>query len=206
MRKNFFSEDAQKEMKKLYKADEKRENPKSLIGMMMGFQGRPMISETYREPEAHFPDPSAATPFGIAKKVYYDSDKRDPASPYGEGKQGVMKRFVHTHDKQEVMLYELAKRDKRQALDTRTVNKYTKKHDIYTLPETWADSCAWIGKLVSIEYEGPRGYTTETFDSFDLYVWDDMKTLMAVPRIGDIYQIVLWRGPDMKVNWRGIIH
>jgi len=207
MRKNYFSEEQQKTMKKLYKSDEKRENPKSLQGMMMGFQGRSLVSETERSIESLFPKPSLATPVGIAKKVYYDSDKRDPASPYGDGKQGVMKRFVHDHDKSDVMLYELNHNgNTRDALPKKTVDSYVKKNDIYQLPNTWTETCAWIGKLVCVEYDCNKGYMTETFDNFDLFVWDDMKTLMAVPPMGRIHQVLIWRGPDMKVNWRGIIH
>jgi hypothetical protein len=183
-----------------------KENPKSLEGMMMGFQGRPLKYAEERSLEATFPAPTSAQPFGVAKLVYYDSDKRDPAAPYGEGKQGVMKRFVHEHDKRPVLLYELTTSSHRAPMSSTEFNKHKKSHSCYALPESWPTKCAWIGKLVSIEYETAAGVAHESFDRFDLYVWDDTKTLMAVPSSGSIYQILLWRGPDMKVNWRGIIH
>lgn len=206
-RKNYFSEEEQKIMKTKYSRDEMKENPNSLEGMMMGFQGRPLHYSEDRDFEAQFPTPTLANPFGVAKVVYYDSDKRDPASPYGEGKQGVMKRFVHEHDKRPVLLYEITSRTShRPSMSTTEFNKHKKKHACYELPSEWPEKCAWIGKLVSIEYETPSGLAQETFDRFDLYVWEDTKTLMAVPSFGSIYQILLWRGPDMKVNWRGIIH
>jgi hypothetical protein len=206
-RKNYFTPEEQKIMKRVHKNDEKREHPKSLTGMMMGFHGRPLISSEDWSYEDIYPNPSEAKPIGLAKKVYYDSDKRDPASPRGEGRQGIMKRFVHDHDKKPVIIYELTtKRSRRPELSDAKLEKLYERSDWYLPPDEWAEECGYIGQLISIEYEGPNGYTVETFDNFDLYVWDDMKTLMAKPRTGDLYQVLLWRGPDLMVNWRGIIH
>lgn len=205
-RKNYFSEEEQKILKAKYSRDEMKEHPDSLEGMMMGFQGRSLLYSEDRRFEDRFPTPKMATPFGVAKVVYYDSDKRDPASPHGEGKQGVMKRFVHEHDKKPVLLYEVCEESHRSPMTQSAYSKHRKKSAVYELPHSWPSKCAWIGKLVSIEYETPAGLAKETFDKFDLYVWEDTKTLMAVPSSGIIYQVLLWRGPDMKVNWRGIIH
>lgn len=205
-RKNYFSEEEQKVLKHRFSKDEMKENPGSLEGMIMGFQGRSLLYTEARDFESRFPTPKQAKPVGVAKVVYYDSDKRDPASPHGEGKQGVMKRFVHEHDKRPVILYEICDTSHRSPMSVSEFSKHLKKHEIYELPFAWPNKCAWIGKLVSVEYETPAGLAHETFDKFDLYVWEDTKTLMAVPSSGSIYQILLWRGPDMKVNWRGIIH
>jgi hypothetical protein len=206
-RKNYFSAEEQQLMKKMYKSDEKRENPKSLEGMMMGFHGRSLKAEERHDYAKKYASPQMARAVGIAKKVYYDSDKRDPASPYGEGKQGIMKRFVHDHDKGDVVLYELSSQKSiRPSLPAKVINYLLQCDEQYACPHNWADACGYIGKLVSIEYETPNGLVSETFEDFDLYVWDDMKTLMAVPSNGLMYQVLLWRGPDLKVNWRGIIH
>jgi hypothetical protein len=206
-RKNYFSEEEQRLMKKMYKSDEKRENPKSLEGMMMGFHGRSLKAEEKHDYSEKYASPQQGRAVGIAKKVYYDSDKRDPASPYGEGKQGIMKRFVHDHDKGEVLLYELTSRKSiRPTLPAKVVNHLLQCDEQYMCPRNWADVCGYIGKLVSVEYENQNGLVSETFEDFDLYVWDDMKTLMAVPSSGLMYQVLIWRGPDLKVNWRGIIH
>jgi hypothetical protein len=207
VRKNYFTPEEQQIMKKLHKNDEKKEHPKTLTGMMMGFHGRPLISSEDKDYEDIYPVPAEARPIGLAKKVFYDSDKRDPASPKGEGRQGVMKRFVHEHDKKPVVLYELTTiRSKRHKLPNEKLSKLYDKSDWYMPPECWADECGYIGELVCIEYEGANGYEVETFNNFDLYVWDDMKTLMARPRTGDLSVVLLWRGPDLMVNWRGIIH
>ncbi len=206
-RKNYFTPEEQKIMKRAHKDDEKRENPSSLTGMMMGFHGRALQSAEDWDYESIYPNPADAKPFGLAKKVFYDSDKRDPASPRGEGKQGIVKRFVHDHDKRPVIIYELTTlRSKRPLMDDAKLDKLYDKSDWYLAPDFWAEECGYIGSLVCIEYEGPKGYTVETFDNFDLYVWDDMKTLMAKPKTGALNQVLLWRGPDLKVNWRGIIH
>lgn len=206
-RKNYFTPEEQKLMKRIHKGDEKKEHPRSLEGMMMGFHGRPLLSAEEWDYEAVYPNPADAKPVGLAKKVFYDSDKRDPASPKGEGRQGIVKRFVHDHDKRPVVLYELTTaRSKRPQLGDDKLDKLYAKSDWYLAPEFWADECGYIGELVCVEYESPKGYLVETFEDFDLYVWNDMKTLMAKPRSGDLYQVLLWRGPDLMVNWRGIIH
>ena len=205
MRRN-YSNNEQEKIRKVFTNDELKENPKNIEGMLMGFHGRTLKYEEDRNIEKVFQSPSMAKPFGVAKKVYYDSDKRDPGSPQGDGRQGVNKRFVHDHDKKDVLIYELSNEELRSCFDNSSHKQYEKKSNAYKLPYEWPESCGWLGKLISIEYVGLEGHVEESFEDFDLFVWNDLKTLMAVPSRGLIYQALIWRGPDLKVNWRGIIH
>jgi hypothetical protein len=73
----------------------------------------------------------------------------------------------------------------------------------------YPDSAAWLGELIEIKYVCTDGiHTTESFKGMNLWVWEDRKTLMALPKNlkGAINpeDVLIWKGGRLKVTMRGI--
>jgi hypothetical protein len=209
-RRRNFSEEEKSLISEKTKKDHLKEKPNSLESALVGFHGRNLNYEEFIGIEDVFPDPSEAECFGVAKVLYYSSDKRDPADPYGEGKQGIEKNFYHNHDKYDVLLYELKKDDLEPIndyFDDNELGDYFDKSEFYILPNRWADGSGFLANLQRIEYVDVNGNEEYIdFTNYNLYMWNDLKTLMAIPKSGELDRVILWRSPTLKVNWRGIIN
>lgn len=190
--------------------DNQTENPHSLESVLVGFHGRSLNYEAYIDLNDIWYSPQEANCFGESKKIYYVSDKRDPADPYGEGAQGIDKTFFHDHEKAPVLIYDLKLDDlpeMNQYLTKKELNKFIRKNKAYKLPDEFPDEIGWLGKIIKIDYLDANNIMQEVeVNDFGLYVWDDQKTLMAMPLEGEIERVIIWRSPALKVNWRGIIN
>lgn len=141
--------------------------------------------------------PRVLLPRGYATNVLYYCDKRDPADPKGEGRQGVWKLFTHKHGSMP-MLYD--------------INCVLGSDETTDEPLTvaWPRAVAWLGDLVELEWEDEVAGYTETFagegrhSPWGLYCWPDRRTLMAVPYRDPIGDVILWRGPGLYVDEWGI--
>ena len=156
------------------------------------FQGRNLRKSVSRNVESQLPD--VLVPFGTAVSVMYFCDKRDPGDPYGEGEQGHWKYFIHHHDKGVIVYCDGCEED----------NPGTFGPELH--PD-WPESCAWLGELVEMEWVDESGATQkEKFKGMNLWVWDDQKTLMAIPKKGRLTDIILWKGGRLIVTKHGIEH
>lgn len=205
-----FSESERESIFSRAKSDHLKEKPASLESALVGFHGRSLKYEKTLDLEELWESPLEAQCFGIAKVLFYNSDKRDPADPKGEGQQGIDKAFFHTHEGADVLLYEL-KLDHLPPINTyfttTQINKYLKKSEHYCLPSEWAQDAGWLGDLKKIEYidvyKKPQTLVTH---NYHLYMLEDMKTLMGLPNTDNVDRVLFWCSPDLKVNWRGIIN
>lgn len=209
VRRNFSTAERESIFSRV-KNDHLKEKPASLESALVGFHGRSLNYEKYVDLEQIWDSPQDAKCFGIAKVLYYNSDKRDPADPQGEGQQGFNKAFYHTHEGADVLIYELKLEDLPEINTYFTdsqVQKYLKKNDRYCLPEEWPSDAGWLGELKKIEYVDvyKKTQTLLTHDYY-LYMLEDMSTLMALPKGDEIDRVLFWCSPDLKVNWRGIIN
>lgn len=208
-RKN-YSEKEQKNIFENYKRDHLTENPNALESALIGFHGRSLQNESYYDLGREWPSPRLGKCFGISQIIYYQSDKRDPADPSGEGAQGFDKSFYHTHEKSPVLLYELKLSHLEPINDyasQQELNHFYRESSHYKLPNNWAESSGWLGDITEVRYESFDGNEEFIkFKDYGLFVWSDMSTLMALSNNGDIDRILIWRSPDLKVNWRGIIN
>ena len=132
--------------------------------------------------------PHALYCFGTALNVMYESDKRDPGDPKGYGAQGHWKLFTHDHGKG-VKLY--------GAEDCGDES----------LEMDWPKSVAWLGKLTQVTYIDVDGKkVVEDFKDMDLWVFEDKTTLMGISRnLDKIKDLIIWKGGDLHVEWRGIV-
>lgn len=193
-----------------YKRDHLKENPNALESALIGFHGRSLQHESYYDLGSNWSSPILAKCFGFSKTIYYQSDKRDPADPSGEGAQGYDKSFYHSHEKSPVLIYELKSNGIppiNEYATAQEMNQMYSQSSQYRLPNHWAESSGWLGDITEVEYlDLNENRENIKFTDYGLYVWDDMSTLMALPNHGEIDRIILWRSPDLKVNWRGIIN
>lgn len=153
-----------------------------------GFQGRPVKKRVTRALEGRLP--RVLRRCGNAVKIWYDSDKRDPGDPHGEGAQGNWKLFVHEH--------------------SAGVGVYTVDGDPgfdEEIEPDWPDEVFWLGKLTKYEYDDGEEVWEEPGGGRDLWCWANGKVLMALPRnFSSPQKVILWKGGRLKVTWRGIVH
>ena len=68
-------------------------------------------------------------------------------------------------------------------------------------------SVAWLGELKEITYiDGNGKKRNEKFSGYNLWVWSDHKTMFAIPKTGDVDDIIIWAGGKLKVTKYGIEH
>lgn len=161
----------------------------SLVLLFEDFQGRKLKNRKNRAIEDELP--ATVYPFGTAVSVLYYCDKRDPGDPEGEGAQGYWKFFIHEHDPG-VVLY--CRSDGEDAWGKPMHPKYPK-------------SVAWLGELKEITYiDGNGKKRNEKFRGYNLWVWSDEKTMFALPKSGDVDDVIIWSGGKLKVTKYGIEH
>jgi len=209
VRRNFSNAERESIFSRV-KKDHLKETPASLESALVGFHGRSLNYEKYVDLEALWDSPQLAQCFGIAKVLYYNSDKRDPADPKGEGQQGFDKSFFHTHEGADVLLYELKLEDLPPINTYFTegqLSKYLNRSQRYCLPDQWPTDAGWLGTLKKIEYVDVYKKTqTLLTHNYYLYMFNDMSTLMALPNGEEVDRVLFWCSPDLRVNWRGIIN
>lgn len=151
-----------------------------------GFHGRKVRKQTKRDINL----PVELYRFGTGVRIWYESDKRDPGDPHGEGAQGHWKLFVHEHS-DGVGIYDTCGDS---ALDA-------------TIRPRWPEHTWFLGKLHKFEYDDGTDVWEETPRGMDLWCWQDSKTLMALPRdFSRLDRVLLWKGGRLGVTWRGILH
>jgi hypothetical protein len=156
------------------------------------FQGRKLRKNVSRDIESQLPD--TVQPFGTAISVLYYADKRDPGDPHGEGAQGFWKLFIHTHDKGVIVYCDGCEED----------NPGTFGPELH--PD-YPEASAWLGELKEMKWMDATGeQRKEEFKGMDLWVWDDRRTLMAIPKKGALKDVIIWKGGRLKVTKHGIEH
>lgn len=189
------------------------ENPPAPENLLRGFQGRPVRNRHQRVlPMDSFQE---AHCIGRSNVIFYQSDKRDPKDPNGEGAQGFSKHFYHDQ-KPPSYLYVLSQTGEYDdfllsLIDLCSANKQIQKASNTEglcppigMPKTIVE----LADLEKVELSiGKQKFELE-FDGYKLYVWDDMRTLMALPIAGGMLThacVYIWCSNHTKVNWRGII-
>lgn len=149
-----------------------------------GFQGR----DVRRDEERAVSMPEELFRVSRVLNTVYRSDKRDPGDPFGEGRQGVWKLFTHEHGPG-VFLY--------------ATRGWGGPVTSVSLRPRWPRAVAWLGQLVELEF--PSG--TVEFKSVDLWVGDDHRTILGLPRRKSSAPrpVLLLRGGRMVVEERGIV-
>lgn len=188
------------------------ENPPTAENLLRGFQGRPVKHK--KRTILPIDSVEDAILLGRSDVIFYQSDKRDPKDPQGEGAQGFLKRFYHDQ-KPESYLYVISQDgflDEFQShmaelcKTTGLVEKCAKKKLFPQdpLPQQLVE----LANLEKIEMSIGKEKFQLDFVGYKLYVWDNMKTLMALPiENGQVTDscIYIWCSKHTKVNWRGII-
>jgi hypothetical protein len=188
------------------------ENPPSPEHLLRGFHGRDVrnVSRSFLPLE----DLATAQCIGKSDVIFYLSDKRDPKDPKGEGAQGYMKRFYHDQNP-DSYLYVVASSgtldEFQQGLvelcRSKGISAKAKKRGLFPkgpLPTKLVD----LATLEKVDLSIGRDEFEIAFEGYKLFVWDNMRTLMALPiqngRILDA-NIYIWASDHTRVNWRGII-
>ena len=188
------------------------ENPPTAENLLRGFQGRPVKHK--KRTMLPIDSVEDATLLGRSDVIFYQSDKRDPKDPKGEGAQGFLKRFYHDQ-KPESYLYVITQEGELDEFQSEMaeaciseglVEKCAKKKLFPQdpLPQQLVE----LANLEKVEMSiGKEKYQLD-FVGYKLYVWDNMRTLMALPiENGRVTEscIYIWCSKHTKVNWRGII-
>jgi hypothetical protein len=188
------------------------ENPPSPEHLLRGFHGRDVrnISRSV----IPLDDLANAQCLGRSDVIFYVSDKRDPKDPKGEGAQGYLKRFYHDQNP-ESYLYVIPisgdldsfQQNLIDACRTKGTSAKIKKRGLFPqgpLPKKIVE----LGTLEKVELSIGREECELAFEGYTLFVWDNMRTLMALPmQEGRILHanIYVWASDHTRVNWRGII-
>ena len=188
------------------------ENPPSAEHLLRGFHGR----EVRNISRSMLPLDNLANAqcLGRSDVIFYVSDKRDPKDPKGEGAQGHPKRFYHDQTP-ESYLYVIPasggldsfQQSLIEACKSKRITAKLKKRGLYPqgpLPQKIID----LGTLEKVNMSVGRDEYELAFEGYTLFVWDDMRTLMALPtQNGHILEanIYVWSSEHTRVNWRGII-
>lgn len=192
--------------------DDLSENPPSMEHLLRGFQGRPVKQRK----RAIIPLDSlqGAKLLGRSDVIFYQSDKRDPKDPDGEGAQGVRKRFYHDQ-RPPSYLYVISQDGELDDFQQEMVDicqkkglvKKVHKEGLYPKGD-FPQQIVELADLEKIEISIGKDDFELTFVDYKLFVWDDMRTLMALPiSNGEVTDscIYIWCSNHTKVNWRGII-
>lgn len=188
------------------------ENPRTLSDAIEGFHGRQIKSVTERDIEGILNLRNYRL-LGRSDKIFYRSDKRDPSSPKGDGRQGIAKDFYHTQSP--LCLLYVVYRSESDIADMKDMfdladrdSRLQKKSRQLDIPAEWPEEVGLLGKLTRVEYSVDGEEEELDFVNYNLYCWDDMKTIMAIPDFNAGYSVdkaFIWVGEKTRVNWRGII-
>ena len=152
-----------------------------------GFQSRPVRVEKEIPIEAQFP--RRLVTLGEPIWVRYDSDKRDPGDPEGNGRQGIWKPFIHKHTLgQGLRFYAPVGGSEGPGVKA----------------PRWPETVCWLGELVSVAYRDAEGEEWEE-EFTDWSLWASApngKVLLGLPRNGK--DVRLWKGGELKTTWRGV--
>ena len=193
------------------------ENPPTPEHLLRGFHGRPV----QRRQSVVLPltpqDLANAQLLGRSDVIFYVSDKRDPNDPYGEGQQGYMKRFYHEQTPESYFFAVapagglddfqkgLVAQCKSSGLRSRV-----KKKSLFPkgpMPQDVVE----LSVLEKLDLSIGKSKFELHFEGYRLCVWDDMRTLMALPMSANPNPFLLdstiyiWSSHHTYVNWRGII-
>lgn len=192
--------------------DDLSENPPSPEHMLRGFHGRDIrnVSRAVLPLE----DLEHAQCLGRSDVIFYVSDKRDPKDPVGEGAQGFRKRFYHDQNPESyIYVVDISGDldDFQQNLidlcESKGISAKLKNRGLYPqgpLPRKVVE----LGALEKVEISVGRDEYELAFEGYQLFVWDNLRTLMALPmQDGQILDanIYVWASKHTRVNWRGII-
>ena len=157
----------------------------SLEDLFRGFHGRDVKKDESKPLDL----PPKLHRIGHAVNIVYNSDKRDPGSPWGEGRQGVWKLFTHKHG--------------------RGVNLYSTHLEDGSSPSggtrmTYPSVIAYLAKIEEIELSD--GTLLEP-DNMDLWVAKGGRVLLGLPRryTRKPPVVFLWKGGNLRVEPRGIV-
>ena len=187
------------------------ENPPTPESLLRGFQGRPVKNSSKAFLNLELTD---AQLLGRSDVIFYQSDKRDPKDPKGEGAQGHRKRFYHDQNP-ESYLYVVSQSGTldwfQQDLadlckDSGLASKVARKELVPKGP--LPNKIVELADLEKVDLSVGKSKYELSFEGYKLYVWDDMRTLMALPmQNGSLTDscIYIWASKHTKVNWRGII-
>ena len=191
------------------------ENPPTPENLLRGFHGRDVQNK--KRFRSDFDSLANAFCIGKSDIIFYNSDKRDPKDPDGEGSQGFMKSFYH-EQKPTSMLYVVVNNPSKldpfvesliEECDAQGISAKAKKQRLIPprkLPNKLKVVQLGILKKVQLNLNGAN--IDLSFEGYDLYVWDDMKTLMGISKKNGVFDFDLyfiWISKHTKVNWRGII-
>lgn len=188
------------------------ENPPTPEHLLRGFHGRAVRNTS--KSTLPLDDLAAAQCLGRSDVIFYVSDKRDPKDPKGEGAQGFQKRFYHDQNP-ESYLYVIDvsgdlddfQRNLISACRSKGLASKLKKKGLIPkgpLPKKIVE----LGSLEKVELSIGREEYELAFEGYRLFVWDNMRTLMALPmQDGKILDadVYVWASNHTRVNWRGII-
>lgn len=192
------------------------ENPPTPENLLRGFHGRDVQKKyTFKIDDNTLDDVYC---LGKSEIIFYDSDKRDPNDPEGEGQQGFLKPFYHTQ-KPTSMLYvvvnDISKVDSfLESIIEENVAKGVSKKAVKQglVPPLKLPSklkVVLLGHLKKVNLDVSGSKVDLSFVGYNLYVLDDLKTLIAVSNkngVLDFGMYFIWVSKHTKVNWRGIIH
>lgn len=195
-----------------HKSGDLSENPPSAEHLLRGFHGRSV--QNVARAMLPIDDVDGAQCLGRSDVIFYLSDKRDPKDPKGEGAQGFQKRFYHDQDP-DSYLYVI---DVTGSLDQfqqnliavcRSKGIAKKARSKGLLPKgQMPTQMVELGTLEKVELSLGREKYELGFEGYRLFVWDDMRTLMALPMVGNSVldsDVYIWASNHTRVNWRGII-
>lgn len=195
-----------------HKSGDLSENPPSPEHLLRGFHGRSV--QNVARAMLPIDGVEGAQCLGRSDVIFYLSDKRDPKDPKGEGAQGFQKRFYHDQSP-ESYLYVI---DVTGNLDgfqqnlvdqcrSKGITKRVRKKGLFPsgpMPRQMVE----LGTLEKVSLSLGREEYELGFEGYRLFVWDDMRTLMALPIQDGVVldaDVYIWASNHTRVNWRGII-
>lgn len=190
------------------------EDPKNPENLLRGFHGRAVQSSS-RFSSPHDIDYKSAQLLGRSDVIYYQSDKRDPKDPKGEGAQGYLKRFYHDQKPPSYLYVINVSGIQLDPFLTRLINECkdsglaqkVKKKGLFPKGPT-PKKIVELGVLEKVHLSIGKDESELHFTHYKLYCWDDMRTLMAIGYVDGRFiddQVYIWASKHTKVNWRGII-
>jgi hypothetical protein len=188
------------------------ENPPTPDHLLRGFHGRGV--NVRARSVLPFDGVDDAQCLGRSDVIFYVSDKRDPKDPVGEGAQGRLKRFYHDQ-RPDSYLYVIDisgdldpfQENLVSMCEAKGLPKKLEKQGLVPkgpMPSELVE----LGTLEKVELSIGREKYELNFEGYTLFVWDDMRTLMALPvHNGRVVEscAYVWASNHTRVNWRGII-
>ena len=122
---------------------------------------------------------------------FNNSDKRDPKDPQDEGAQGFMKSFYHEQNPTS-MLYAIVNDPSKldsftenliEECNAQGVSEKARKRKLTPPPRLPPKlQLVELGILKKVQLNINNSEINLSFDGYELYVWDDMRTLMAISK------------------------